>query len=111
MCWCVYCHFTSLSLTTPAQEKHGITLTEAALRWLQHHSQLTPDDRVIIGASKLAQLEQSMGARYDKVVAQSSSQHAYTDPSEKGPLPDGIVKLLEDAHSITRRGRDGTAVR
>ncbi|KAL1752407.1 NADP-dependent oxidoreductase domain-containing protein [Schizophyllum commune] len=61
-------------------EKHGITLIEAALRWLQHHSQLTPDDRVIIGASKLAQLEQSMGA------------------SEEGPLPDEIVKLSEDAH-------------
>ncbi|KAI5892868.1 Aldo/keto reductase [Schizophyllum commune H4-8] len=61
-------------------EKHNITLTEAALRWLQHHSQLTPEDRVIIGASKLIQLEQSMGA------------------SEKGPLPDEVVKLLEDAH-------------
>ncbi|TRM64294.1 NADP-dependent oxidoreductase domain-containing protein [Schizophyllum amplum] len=62
-------------------DKRGMTLAEAALRWLQHHSQLTPADRVIIGASKISQLEQSMEA------------------SEKEALPDDIVKLLEDAHA------------
>lgn len=61
------------------QDQHGLRLTEVALRWLQHHSVLTPEDGVIIGASSAAQLEQNLV------------------DSEKGPLPQDVVAALDEA--------------
>ena len=61
------------------QDQHGLRLTEVALRWLQHHSVLTPEDGVIIGASSVAQLEQNLV------------------DSEKGPLPQDVVAALDEA--------------
>ena len=64
------------------QEKHQLRLTEIALRWLQHHSVLTPQDGIILGASSAAQLQQNL------------------EDSEKGPLPDEVVKALDEARLI-----------
>lgn len=47
------------------QEAHGIKMGEAALRWLQHHSALTPEDAVILGARDAKQLESNITDRYD----------------------------------------------
>ncbi|KAG2139313.1 NADP-dependent oxidoreductase domain-containing protein [Suillus clintonianus] len=60
-------------------DKQGIPLSEAAHRWLQHHSKLQPGDGIIIGASNVDQLENNL------------------KESEGGPLSDDVVKLLEDA--------------
>ncbi|KAG2139318.1 NADP-dependent oxidoreductase domain-containing protein [Suillus clintonianus] len=60
-------------------DKQGIPISEAANRWLQHHSQLESSDGIIIGASNVDQLENNL------------KQH------EGGPLPDDVVKSLEDA--------------
>lgn len=54
-------------------------MPEAALRWLQHHSLLTPSDGVIIGARNIQQLEENIS------------------DSEKGPLPEEIVEILNQA--------------
>ncbi|KAG1737423.1 NADP-dependent oxidoreductase domain-containing protein [Suillus lakei] len=62
-----------------ALDKQGIPISEAAHRWLQHHSGLQPCDGIIIGASNVDQLENNLKAH------------------EVGPLPDDVVKLLEDA--------------
>jgi aflatoxin B1 aldehyde reductase len=53
---------------------------EAALRWVYFHSLLKPEygDAVIIGASKLSQLEANLN--YIK----------------KGPLPDEVATVFED---------------
>ncbi|KZV91064.1 Aldo/keto reductase [Exidia glandulosa HHB12029] len=59
--------------------KYNITTTEIALRWLQHHSVLTPSDGVIIGASSVAQAEQNCA------------------DSEKGPLPEEVLAVLDAA--------------
>ncbi|EED79541.1 predicted protein [Postia placenta Mad-698-R] len=75
-------YFDALNYLKPVAEKHGLRLTEIALRWCQHHSALTPDDGVILGASSVAQLEQNC------------------QDSEKGPLPDEVVKALEEARMI-----------
>lgn len=66
----------------PSQEKHQLRLTEIALRWCQHHSVLTPDDGIILGASSASQLEQNCL------------------DSEKGPLPDEVIKALDEARLI-----------
>ncbi|KAG1746801.1 NADP-dependent oxidoreductase domain-containing protein [Suillus occidentalis] len=60
-------------------DAHDMRMTEAAQRWLQHHSALQPGDAVILGAPSPQQME-------DNIVQ-----------CEGGPLPDGVVKLLEDA--------------
>lgn len=67
---------------SPVQEKHQLRLTEIALRWVQHHSVLTPDDGVILGASSAAQLEQNCL------------------DSERGPLPDEVLAALDQAARI-----------
>lgn len=64
------------------QEKHELRLTEIALRWCQHHSALTPEDGIILGASSAAQLKQNL------------------EDSEKGPLPEDILKALDEARLI-----------
>ncbi|KZT11370.1 Aldo/keto reductase [Laetiporus sulphureus 93-53] len=75
-------YFEALNYLKPIAEKHQLRLTEIALRWCQHHSVLTPEDGVILGASSAAQLEQNC-----------------TD-SEKGPLPEEVVKALDHARLI-----------
>ncbi|KAG2140631.1 NADP-dependent oxidoreductase domain-containing protein [Suillus clintonianus] len=60
-------------------DKQEIPLSEAAHRWLQHHSKLQPGDGIIIGASSVDQLKTSL------------------KENEGGPLSDDVVKLLEDA--------------
>ncbi|KAG8818234.1 hypothetical protein FRC19_010790 [Serendipita sp. 401] len=57
--------------------KHDLRLSEIALRWVQHHSVLTPSDGVILGASSAQQLA-------DNCV-----------DSAKGPLPDEVIAALD----------------
>lgn len=47
------------------QDAQGISVPNAALRWLQHHSGLKPEngDAVIIGASNISQLEANLRDR------------------------------------------------
>ncbi|KZP20958.1 Aldo/keto reductase [Athelia psychrophila] len=59
--------------------QHGITMSAAAQRWLQHHSALGPTDSVIIGVSKISQLEGTI------------------KDCEGGPLPEEVVQVLDAA--------------
>lgn len=52
------------------------------MRWVQHHSSLNSEDGIILGASSVAQLKQNL------------------EDSEKGPLPEEIVKALDEARLI-----------
>ncbi|KAF2140651.1 uncharacterized protein K452DRAFT_252450 [Aplosporella prunicola CBS 121167] len=77
----------ALRLIEPVAKKHNLTLLETALRWCVHHSQLKVldgNDGIIIGVSSLSQLESNL-----------------TD-LEKGPLPEEVVKALDDAWLITK---------
>lgn len=47
-------YFDAIDASKKAADKHGLTLAEVALRWVQHHSALSETDGVIIGASSLA---------------------------------------------------------
>ena len=80
--------FDALRLIEPIAQKHGLTLIEIALRWCRHHSALKMDhggrDGIIIGVSSSAQLEGNL-------------KHL-----EKGPLPDQVVKTLDEAWLITK---------
>lgn len=79
--------FRALRLVEGAVAEHGLTLVETALRWVAHHSALRVqdgNDGVIIGVSSLEQL----GANLDAL--------------EKGPLPEGLVKTLDEAWKISK---------
>lgn len=71
----------ALEAIREAADKHQLRLTEVALRWVQHHSVLTPADGVILGASSAQQLEENC------------------IDSAKGPLPQDIVEALDLAWS------------
>ena len=79
--------FEALRLIEPVVEKHGLTLLETAMRWCVHHSQLSMRnggrDGVIIGVSSYQQLEENLR------------------DLEKGPLPEEVVKVLDEAWTVT----------
>ncbi|KAK0762480.1 hypothetical protein N5P37_005296 [Trichoderma harzianum] len=79
--------FESLKLVEEAAEKAGLTLIEIAMRWTVHHSGLKikdGNDGIIIGVSSIAQLENNL------------------DNAEKGPLPEEVVKALDEAWAISK---------
>ncbi|KAJ9108923.1 hypothetical protein QFC21_000244 [Naganishia friedmannii] len=95
--------FEALRVIEPAVEKAGLTMVETALRWMVHHSQLKLANKggndgmafrnqqpvpssvansIIIGVSSYDQLEKNL------------------DDLEKGPLPEDVVKALDEAWSV-----------
>ena len=80
--------FEALRLIEPVAQKHGLTLLEIALRWCTHHSALRMQnggrDGVIIGISSFEQLESNL------------------KDLEKGPLPDEVLKTLDEAWLVTK---------
>ncbi len=79
--------FKALQTVEQAVEKAGLTLIETALRWVVHHSKLNVtdgNDGIIIGVSSVEQLEGNL------------------DNLEKGPLPEEVVKALDEAWLISK---------
>ena len=80
--------FEALRIIEPAVEKHGLTLLETAFRWLTHHSQLNikdgGNDGIIIGVSSEEQLVQNL------------------KDLEKGPLPEEVLKALDEAWMVAK---------
>ena len=60
-------------------KEHNLTLIESALRWMVHHSDLGPNDAIIIGASSLHHLEDNL------------------KDLEKGPLPQEVLEAFDAA--------------
>jgi len=56
----------------------GLTPLEVALRWIFHHSKLTDDDCVLLGASKAAQIIENVAL------------------IRKGPLPEDVLPLVDE---------------
>ncbi|KAJ7063258.1 Aldo/keto reductase [Mycena amicta] len=77
-------NFDALNVVKEVSAKHGLRLTEVALRWCQHHSVLGREDGVILGASSAQQLKQNL------------------DDSAKGELPQDVVQALDEAWEISR---------
>ncbi|KAF2000643.1 aflatoxin B1 aldehyde reductase member 2 [Amniculicola lignicola CBS 123094] len=81
--------FDALRVVEPVAKKHNLTLLEIALRWCVHHSELKTrvkggNDGIIVGVSSLKQLEGNLA------------------DLEKGPLPDEVVKALDEAWLIAK---------
>lgn len=65
----------------------GISGSEASLRWVFYHSALREQDAVILGASKLAQIKDSLRS------------------ISVGPLPDGIVQAINSIWDVLEESR------
>jgi len=79
--------FKALHTIEEAAKKHGLTMTETALRWLVHHSVLNikdGNDGILIGASSLKQLESNL------------------NDFEKGPLPEEVVEATDRAWALVQ---------
>ncbi|KAJ7160141.1 NADP-dependent oxidoreductase domain-containing protein [Mycena filopes] len=78
--------FKALDLLRPVIARHGITESQAALRWLAHHSALKKEfgDAVVVGASSVKHLEENLVAL------------------EAGPLPEDVVEALDAGWAETR---------
>jgi len=79
-------YFGVLESFTGICESHKISPTEAALRWLIHHSELSSDegDGIILGASKVSHLQQNLAS------------------VGSGELPDEIVAVLDQGWEQVR---------
>jgi len=80
-------YFQALKLIEPVVKTQGLTLVEVGLRWVIHHSALNivdGNDGVIIGVSTVEQLRASIA------------------DLEKGPLPQEVLDVLDQAWKITR---------
>ena len=63
-------------------EGPSISMTEASLRWIRHHSLLGDKDGIIIGASKISHFDANMSSLL------------------QGPLPAHVVQAFDDAAAI-----------
>ncbi|OTB07510.1 hypothetical protein M426DRAFT_71632 [Hypoxylon sp. CI-4A] len=78
--------FEALRHIEPVVQKHNLTLVETAFRWVVHHGLLKingskdgGNDGILVGVSSQKQLEDNLRDIY------------------KGPLPDEVVKALDEA--------------
>jgi aflatoxin B1 aldehyde reductase len=78
--------FGALEVVRAATKEAGIRESEAALRWMMHHSQLDRKfgDKVIIGASSEKQLKQNL------------------EDFEKEILPDGVLAAFDRGRDLCR---------
>ncbi|KAG0047278.1 hypothetical protein BGZ83_007647 [Gryganskiella cystojenkinii] len=71
--------FEAISNLSTTAKSLNLTLLEASLRWMTHHSGLGSKDGIIIGASNIHHLEENL------------------KDLEKGPLPEEMVKAYDEA--------------
>jgi aflatoxin B1 aldehyde reductase len=79
--------FRALEVVERAVGEAELGMAEVALRWVVHHSGLRVkggNDGVIVGVSSVEQLEQNL------------------DHLEKGPLPESVVRALDEAWLIAK---------
>jgi aflatoxin B1 aldehyde reductase len=74
-------YFDAMDIIRPLAEKHGFTVAEVALRWLEYHSELRNEhrDAIVVGASSVQHLVENLA------------------DLEKGPLPENLIREFETA--------------
>ncbi|RAK77033.1 aldo/keto reductase family protein [Aspergillus fijiensis CBS 313.89] len=79
-------YFDALESIQEVSGRLGLTVAEVALRWLKYHSELRAElgDAIIVGASSVRHLEENLA------------------DLEKEPLPEEVVKVLEEAWGLIR---------
>lgn len=70
-----------------AVKAEGLTSAEVAIRWAAHHSALSKDDGMILGASRIEQIQESVGF------------------IRKGKLPKNVLRLADELWKAVRESR------
>lgn len=70
-----------------AVKAEGLTPVEAAIRWVAHHSALNEEDGVVLGASRIVQIQESV------------------DFVRKGKLPDNVLRLTDKLWEAVQESR------
>ncbi|KAG8156470.1 hypothetical protein KVR01_013704 [Diaporthe batatas] len=78
--------FDALDKIRPLAKSSGLTTAQAALRWINHHSQLATEsgDAIITSASTAEQLEENLTA------------------FEMGPLSDELLKAFDESYLVVK---------
>ncbi|ORZ13393.1 Aldo/keto reductase [Lobosporangium transversale] len=76
--------FEAVKKVEKTAKDNNLTLIETVLRWMSHHSDLGPQDGIIIGASSMQHLKDNLR------------------DLEKGPLPQHVVEALDEAWEHVR---------
>jgi len=79
-------YFDALDLIFGACKKANISMANASIRWVMHHSALSGsnNDGIIIGSSTLGHLEDNLEA------------------ASEGPLPEGLVNAFQNAWEVCK---------
>ena len=79
-------YFDAVEEIKQSCEREGIPIVEAAYRWLVNHSSMNAaqGDGILLGASRIDQMEQNMAA------------------SAKGPLPQSVLEAMDAAWKIAK---------
>ncbi|KAG0283440.1 hypothetical protein BGZ96_012199 [Linnemannia gamsii] len=77
-------NFEAVQALTKVATAQNLTLLEATLRWMRHHSSLTAHDGIVIGSTSIAQLEESL------------------TELEKGPLPEEMIRAFDEAWEMCK---------
>ncbi|ROW13231.1 hypothetical protein VPNG_04868 [Cytospora leucostoma] len=72
-----------------AVKAQGLTPVEVAIRWVTHHSVLGDGDAIILGASKISQIKETV------------------ELIHKGPLPQYLVTITEELWDEVKESREG----
>ncbi|KAK7748766.1 hypothetical protein SLS53_000790 [Cytospora paraplurivora] len=72
-----------------AVKAQGLTPVEVAIRWVTHHSVLRDGDAIILGASKISQIKETVGLIL------------------KGPLSQDLVRITEELWDEVQETREG----
>lgn len=78
---------TAMKEFDTAVKAESLTPAEAAVRWVAHHSALNEEDGVILGASKITQIQESV------------------DFVRKGKLPENVLRLTDKLWEAVRESR------
>ncbi|KAG7007769.1 hypothetical protein G7Y79_00008g024070 [Physcia stellaris] len=68
-------------------KSHKSSSIEVAIRWIAHHSALSHEDGIVIGASKIEHIQNTISM------------------IKKGPLPEEILEITEDLWNAVKAGR------
>ena len=70
-----------------ATQKHDMTTVEVAIRWIFYHSALGDQDGVVLGASRMSQVKETLNF------------------IRRGPLPPDVLKLTDDIWTAVKESR------
>ncbi|CAK5274714.1 unnamed protein product [Mycena citricolor] len=97
-------YFEALAEIKRVGEKHGLTLPEIALRWINHHSLMKREhgDSILIGASRKSHLEQNLVDLEKGPLRESACQPRCI--SLTLILAEEVVKVLDDMWDTKLKG-------